>query len=177
MQDIRNFAQAALLPYITGERPFGYCRITNQAMYRDPSGNKCAIGYFIPDALYEPSMEGVPISELDVELSMGNDIDGEILADIQLIHDYMADGRYREARTLAKDINLGYIAALINKRFLFEYIRYDSDLKATAFYRWLTTYEGKPDFIEAVKQYTGLDEPFRGRNDGITHRKVFLQWA
>lgn len=35
-----------------------------QCMYRTPDGKKCAIGVLIPDADYDPAMEGLPVLQL-----------------------------------------------------------------------------------------------------------------
>lgn len=47
-------------------------------------------------------------------------------------------------------------------------------MSETAFYKWLKDqpYE-LPKFIEAIKLYTGMLVPFKGREDGTNHRYVF----
>ena len=36
----------------------------DRCLYRGPAGTKCAIGFHIPDELYEPEMEGIGVGNL-----------------------------------------------------------------------------------------------------------------
>ena len=47
----------------------------------------------------------------------------------------------------------------------------------TAFYKWLqekaNQEESTDRFIDVIKEYTGMEKPFVGRVDGVTHKVVY----
>ena len=62
---------------------------TDSCMYRDGKGNKCAIGLFIPDNLYHPSLEQCTFKRLIHEryISSVSEEKHEFLGDLQAVHD------------------------------------------------------------------------------------------
>ena len=56
----------------------------DQCAYRGPRGARCAVGVMIPDDQYDPAIEGNGVHALNLVLG---DIDVELLADLQDLHD------------------------------------------------------------------------------------------
>lgn len=59
----------------------------------------------------------------------------------------------------------------------FEVIGDHDLLKETAFYKWLEAKHNRGEaihsFVHAIKEYTGLEQPFVGRKDGQHHKYAF----
>lgn len=65
------------------------CAATNDAgtcVYRSPTGLKCAMGFHIPDELYNPEFEGKSASYVIDHLHL--DYDPRLMDDLQIAHDY-----------------------------------------------------------------------------------------
>lgn len=67
-------------------------------MYRDSDGRKCAVGLFIPDDMYDESMEGHTFATLtrttDIEEYMP--LENTAMWDFQLIHDHSKENETLE---------------------------------------------------------------------------------
>lgn len=57
--------------------------------YRAPDGNKCAVGFLIPDEKYHPTMEGRGAVSMTLDPALGHYTSAErlLLEEIQTIHD------------------------------------------------------------------------------------------
>lgn len=70
-------------------------------LYRGPGGTKCAVGWLIPDEVYDKYCEGsVPRDDRIIRMLAANDIDGKehsnLLTRLQRAHDLCRDGvRFR----------------------------------------------------------------------------------
>ena len=59
-------------------------------MYRGPNDRRCAIGWLIPDALYDPFLEEIDLSLVLDKLTDNKKFEGvdkDFLRDFQLVHD------------------------------------------------------------------------------------------
>ena len=92
--------------FITMGQPKSVNRITSRGpfcVYRDPDGNKCAVGVLIPDFLYEKEMEVGNISGVfrdfpNVAKYLGED-NQILLSRLQNVHDWEInwhEGKLRE---------------------------------------------------------------------------------
>ena len=75
--------------FIINKNPRSYNEESCACMYRDGKGNKCAIGLFIPDDVYHPSLEQCTFKRLihDKHISPVSDEKHEFLGDLQAVHD------------------------------------------------------------------------------------------
>ena len=56
----------------------------------------------------------------------------------------------------------------------FETIGKKDDVTKSDFYKWLNKQQKPPkDFIEAIKTYTGMETPFKGRTDGKAYKLAY----
>ncbi len=53
--------------------------------YRDPSGNKCAVGVIIPDEKYEKEMENTTLQQLSMQFGFSDNL--FLMARLQSAHD------------------------------------------------------------------------------------------
>ena len=70
------------------ERSMGHAEGHEICMYRGSGGNKCVVGYFIPDEKYSKEMEGRNVCCEPVERALGElSVYNDLLSDLQSIHD------------------------------------------------------------------------------------------
>lgn len=48
--------------------------LTGSCRYRGPNNTKCAVGYLIPDDLYDPNMEGVSVDNILIQYPTINEM-------------------------------------------------------------------------------------------------------
>lgn len=82
-------------------------------LYRSPTGLKCAIGALIPDGLYDPVIENVPIDNIYIEpgtktlqnilREIGCDANLDFLTDLQAIHDDFNPHEWEERLKILAD--------------------------------------------------------------------------
>jgi hypothetical protein len=87
-------------------------------LYRGPNGTKCAVGCLIPDELYDPVMESMPVvsfgkfPDVYAMLGLGKHSRYSLLAALQLSHDWYfssTDELKKRLRIVAIDKNLSTV--------------------------------------------------------------------
>lgn len=96
--------------FIINEEPISHSE--DQCRYRH-EGNKCAIGLFIPDEFYHPSLEANDVAFLTEKVpymkELFSGVDLQFLKDIQKAHDHDSSGIsdiVDNLEDIAKDYNL-----------------------------------------------------------------------
>lgn len=62
---------------------------TKRCVYRGPNGTKCAVGFLIPDELYDPAMDhDMPLADVIQYLRIKNvELDKQLCHHLQAVHD------------------------------------------------------------------------------------------
>lgn len=96
----------------------------NGCAYRHPDGkHRCVVGIRIPDELYEPSMEGVPVNRLPfdvLKIVCPEGMDTYDLHQLQSIHD-------NHARNSGDDFALGFLEDLNRAKCFQDVIQVDPE--------------------------------------------------
>jgi hypothetical protein len=100
--------------FIVEKHPQSIEVISGQCRYRNPVGNKCAIGCLIPDSIYTKDMEALTVKSLlnrypDVSRTLNiQDEDIEFLDALQRIHDKRFESFERELKYICNIYALEY---------------------------------------------------------------------
>ena len=87
-----------------------------RCLYRGPDGTKCAIGFHIPDELYESEMEGKGVGYLITHFPevqpLFNGVNRYLLSEMQTLHDtwmpYGVESMEGRAKAIASEYALTY---------------------------------------------------------------------
>jgi hypothetical protein len=105
-----------------GVRAVGTCNAGPTCAYRGQNGTKCAVGVLLPDALYDPRMEGFDIEMLYEDfpkvIEHFSNVNMALLRELQCVHDnYLPDEASeitanfeRQAQLVAAEFGLTYTA-------------------------------------------------------------------
>lgn len=94
-QQIFNTAYHGLAAqgFAQSSKPSEYHGGQNQCLYRGPNGKRCALGYCIPDSIYNPEFDGKDQSSIRALMgrkalgNLFNPADVQFLVDLQYAHD------------------------------------------------------------------------------------------